>query len=101
MWVERRFIFAPTRGQVGASPGSDVWLKTADGVAVHAWYLSHPQAAGSLLYLHGNAGCLEQRRVILPWLRDLGLNVLALDYRGYGKSGGEPSEAGLYSDAVA
>ena len=34
-------------------------------------------------------------------LRQLGLNLLAFDYRGYGESGGTPSEAGLYRDADA
>lgn len=101
MWMEHRFIFAPTRGGVGASPGSDVWLKTEDGVALHAWYLSQPNVTRSLLYLHGNAGSLEHRRAILPQLCELGLNVLALDYRGYGMSQGTPSEQGLYADARA
>lgn len=101
MWMERRFIFAPTRGGVGKSPGSDVWLRTGDGTSIHAWYLTHAGATRSLLYLHGNAGSLEHRREILPQLCELGLNVLALDYRGYGQSEGVPSEAGLYADVIA
>jgi uncharacterized protein len=56
-----------------------------------------------LLVCHGNAGNLSEfdRPVHYAGLRQLGLNLLAFDYRGYGESGGTPSEAGLYRDADA
>lgn len=101
MAFEDALIFFPQRGGVGPSPGGEVWLKTTDGADVHGWYLTHPNATHTLLHLHGNAGNLESRRSIVGELRELGLNVLAIDYRGYGKSRGVPSEAGLYADANA
>jgi fermentation-respiration switch protein FrsA (DUF1100 family) len=101
MLFEERLIFFPERGGVGSSPGGEVWLRTADGVAIHGWHIPHPGATQSLLYLHGNAGNLESRRGIFAQLARLELDILAIDYRGYGKSGGEPSEAGLYADTLA
>jgi fermentation-respiration switch protein FrsA (DUF1100 family) len=54
-----------------------------------------------LLFFHGNAGNISHRRASLEIFHRLGLNVLILDYRGYGRSEGRPSEAGLYRDARA
>jgi fermentation-respiration switch protein FrsA (DUF1100 family) len=101
LFFEDSFIYFPQKEGVGPSPGEDVFLTAADGTRIHAWYLSHPQARTSMLFFHGNAGNLEDRREMLLALRDLPLCVLAIDYRGYGKSGGTPSEAGLYQDARA
>jgi fermentation-respiration switch protein FrsA (DUF1100 family) len=101
MLFEDSFIYFPTKGHVGAGPGEDVFLTTSDGVRIHAWHVTHPDAKVTLLWFHGNAGNLAGRRDMLLELRDLPANVLAVDYRGYGRSEGSPSEAGLYADARA
>ncbi|MFB3154281.1 MAG: alpha/beta hydrolase, partial [Candidatus Acidiferrales bacterium] len=62
------------------------------------------QALGTaltILYFHGNAGNLTNRIENIAFLRQLPANVLAVDYRGYGKSEGRPTEAGVYLDAQA
>lgn len=79
----------------------DVHLRSADGVGLHGWYLPHPEARGSLLFFHGNAGNISHRLETLRLLHGLGLAVLIIDYRGYGLSDGEPSEQGTYQDAEA
>jgi fermentation-respiration switch protein FrsA (DUF1100 family) len=88
-------------GGVGPSPGQEVDLTAADGVKLHAWYFPHPQAKATILHLHGNAGNLEDRRDLVRDLQALGVNVFAVEWRGYGKSEGKPSEEGLYKDARA
>lgn len=98
---EGSFIYFPTAGGVGPSPGEEVDLGASDGVRIHGWFVGHPQAKVSLLLFHGNAGNLENRREMILRLRDSPANVLAIDYRGYGKSDGKPSEEGLYRDARA
>jgi fermentation-respiration switch protein FrsA (DUF1100 family) len=79
----------------------DLWLRTGDGVRLHAWYLARPGARQVLLFFHGNAGNISHRRASLEIFHWLGLDVLILDYRGYGRSAGRPTEAGLYLDAAA
>lgn len=79
----------------------DVELSTADGVALHGWYIPHPQATRTLLFLHGNGGNISHRGDSIAIFHRLGLNVLIIDYRGYGRSAGTPSEQGLYEDAAA
>jgi hypothetical protein len=98
---EDSLIYFPTKGGVRASPGEEVSLTGSDGVKIHGWYVAHPEAKATLLWLHGNAGNLEDRRDMLQDLRALPANVLVIDYRGYGKSEGQPSEEGLYRDARA
>ncbi len=78
----------------------DLRLNTPDGERLHAWWLPAQNARGSLLFLHGNAGNIGNRLESLRIFNGLGLNVLILDYRGYGHSSGEPGEQGIYTDAM-
>jgi len=89
----------------------DVQLTATDGVRLHGWYctphigrggaLEQVQTDRTLLYLHGNGGNISHRSDIINELMKLPVNVFILDYRGYGKSEGRPSEAGVYADARA
>jgi len=101
MLFEDSFIYFPEKGGVGASPAEDVFLDASDGVRLHGWYAAEPGARMAILWFHGNAGNLEHRRGMFRQLRALPASVLVIDYRGYGRSGGKPSEAGLYLDARA
>lgn len=101
MIFENKLIYFPARDGVGPSPGEEVWLTAADGVKIHGWYLPHPQARATILHLHGNAGNLEDRRDLVKRMQEVRVNVMAIDFRGYGKSDGSPDEAGLYADSRA
>jgi fermentation-respiration switch protein FrsA (DUF1100 family) len=87
----------------------NVWLETPDGVKIHGWYCT-PQrttngqpsslpARMTLLWFHGNAGNITGRYDVIRNLMELSVAVLIIDYRGYGRSEGSPSEQGLYTDA--
>ena len=71
-----------------------------DGVKVLGWYWPGLRPV-DLLILHGNAGNRAHRLEWLEDLRELGLGLCIVDYRGYGGSGGSPTEEGLYLDAEA
>ncbi|HSA06601.1 MAG TPA: alpha/beta hydrolase [Candidatus Gastranaerophilales bacterium] len=79
-------------------PYEDIFIKTEDGLNINAWY--SPPAAGNftILFCHGNGGNLSFYGEIIETLQENGYGVLAIDYRGYGKSEGKPSEQGLYTD---
>ncbi len=79
----------------------DVTLETSDGLKLHGWYVPAAQARGVLLFLHGNAGNISHRLDSIAIFRELGLDTLIIDYRGYGQSQGKPSEQGTYLDAEA
>lgn len=80
-------------------PYDDVKLSTVDGLKLQAWYIPYPESNRVVLFFHGNAGNISHRKESLEIFHKLGLNVFILDYRGYGKSEGEPNEPGLYIDS--
>lgn len=84
-----------------SAPKEDVWITTEDGKRIHAWFSPADPKAPTLLWFHGNAGNIAGRLEQLEVLHDGGFNVLAVDYRGYGRSEGKPDEEGTYKDAVA
>jgi uncharacterized protein len=84
-------------------PFADLDIAAADGVRLHGWWV--PAAAadrrGHVLLLHGNAGNIGDRVPHVELLAAAGFDVLAFDYRGYGRSSGRPDEQGTYRDARA
>jgi hypothetical protein len=79
---------------------------TADSVLLHAWIIPAAPADSTgfwLLVSHGNYGSIGfgDRPAFYAAARDIGLNLFAFDYRGFGRSGGRPGEHGLYRDVEA
>lgn len=106
--LERKHTFRPSRYPEGdwtprerGLPAEDVWFFSADGEELHGWWIPQPEALGTLLYCHGSAGSIGEQVEVLTELSRLRLNVFAFDYRGYGRSGGRPSKAGVFRDARA
>ena len=79
----------------------DIAIKTGDNLLLSAWYLPAPDPRHVLMYCHGNAGDLRDWVHAMPPFLQMGCSMLLFDYRGYGKSQGKPSEAGLYLDGEA
>ncbi len=84
----------------------DVELVTDDGTRIHGWFIPDnkvfdTQKQATLLFLHGNAGNISHRLDSIKLFNNIGLNILIIDYRGYGQSTGKPGEAGTYQDAEA
>jgi fermentation-respiration switch protein FrsA (DUF1100 family) len=105
---ESRLIFFPNSpGRLEGDwlprnlPIQDVQLTAADGTKLHAWWIANNQATFTFLAFHGNAANIANRAPVYEFLLGLPANVLALEYRGYGRSGGSPSETGIYQDADA
>lgn len=107
-WLERKALFAPERSFRGNPEHvgldyTDISPVTSDGVKLHGWHMPAGSASTPVwLILHGNGGNISVRLDQYKAIRDrYGASIVAIDYRGYGKSEGEPSEHGLYSDALA
>ena len=118
---EASFIFFP-QPQLRGDPSHvglryrDVWFTADDGVRIHSWFIHgeenasprHSRGSGNrkrvlMLITHGNGGNisvrLDQYREFVDRFRFI--DVLALEYRGYGLSRGSPSEEGIAMDAIA
>lgn len=78
-------------------------ITTLDGVNLHAVHFisDMPRPKTLILQFHGNAENLSTHMMSLAWLVKEGHDLLVFDYRGYGKSEGEPNQTGTYLDAKA
>ena len=72
------------------------------GNRLHGWYCEHAQPRAVILLCHGNGEHVAFMAEELRYLRDrFQASILAFDYRGYGKSEGQPFEAGILADGLA
>lgn len=103
---QRNLLYFPVKAvEAPAEYGLDemvpVALNAGDGVRLAAWYKAAGKNGPVVVYFHGNAGHLGDRREKFKAFIQEGFGLLALSYRGYGNSQGEPSEEGIYKDARA
>jgi fermentation-respiration switch protein FrsA (DUF1100 family) len=102
-FVGRKFTYFPSKSPIDDLPaGAEaVWISTADGERLSAWWFGKRDAELVTLYLHGNGGYLSMYVDHIDAIHKAGASLLIIDYRGYGLSSGSPSEGGLYKDAQA
>lgn len=103
----RKFLFRPVPLSIDAefcfdAPFEELWFDTPDGVRLNALFFpsSVQPARGAVLYFHGNRDNLQRWGAMHREFTALGYDFLVPDYRGYGKSSGEPDEQGFYDDSM-
>jgi pimeloyl-ACP methyl ester carboxylesterase len=96
--IGREMVVSPQTYGLKFEPAD---IRTADGETLSAWWVPADEPRGTMLFFHGNAGNISHRLDYLLLFNRLRFNTLILDYRGYGKSTGSPSEEGTYRDAEA
>ena len=108
--IQRSLLFPGT--ELEAPEGLDqaeptlerLWFEQ-DGARTEAWLLPAPphvaRPALAVLVAHGNYELIDFQLPLAQQLRDLGLTVLLVEYPGYGRSTGEPSEASVTAACVA
>lgn len=104
--IERLYVFRPARDILKTPkdlgvPFDQCFVDVSERVRLSAWHLCPHQPVASVVYFHGNGGNLGILNEILAMFYWHGLQVFAIDYRGYGWSTGTPSEEGIYKDALA
>lgn len=79
----------------------EIWLETT-GLHINALFFpAEDTSKGLILYLHGNADNLQRWGKYTIDFTSIGYDVVAIDYPGYGKSEGSPSESVIYASAEA
>lgn len=85
----------------------EVAFASADGTMLWGWFIpargidTPGNAKGTVIHMHGNAQNLTAHWGFAEWIPDRGFNLFVFDYRGFGKSQGEPDPKGIFEDAVA
>src|SRR6266403_5432742 len=105
--LQRSFLFPVPQAErtapaaAGFPQAEEHLLTTADGEKVIVWHVAAKPGHPVVLYFHGNGDFLAG---FFGRFRDLiadGTGIVALSYRGYAGSSGQPSEQGLLQDAAA
>lgn len=102
---QRKIIFLPAHA-TDPPPAdlniTEVYFPTTNDFQLHGWWMPVDSAEYTLLFFHGNAGCVSRLEERMRFFKDLGYSTLAIDYRGYGKSSGViKKEEDIYDDARA
>jgi uncharacterized protein len=101
---EFQYTLGGTRStpETAAAAGfTEVKIPTEDGERLDGWWLAPPAGRGVVLFLHGTPGTVPDHTWRFAQLKHSGLGILAIDWRGYGGSTGQPTELGLRADARA
>ena len=101
---QRNLLYHPTENNYGGDRLTvnieKVKIVTEDNIDLLAWYHNKDiNKFKTILYLHGNAGSLENRIHKINHFEDMNINFLLLSWRGFSGNKGEPTEQGLYQDA--
>lgn len=83
-----------------------LWITGSGGERIEAWYLpgagiSATEPGPLVIFAHGNAELIDDLPNEAKRYRLLGVSVLYVEYRGFGRSSGVPSASGITSDFVA
>jgi hypothetical protein len=107
---QSNLVFMPSRDvietpEILSIKFENIQITTRDNVNLDSWFVPAKDndlvGKGVILFCHGNGGNISNRISYLPIFRELGLATFLFDYRGYGKSGGTPTEEGTYADVEA
>lgn len=105
--VVRQFLYYPVKLPRDApvpeyaASAEEIWMDADDGNHIHGLRWPTPAGRPTIVFFHGNAQSVYEWALIQHELRPLECGLLLIDYPGYGKSSGSPSEAGLYSSGRA
>ncbi len=104
--VQQRLLYFPdtrrtTPQDAGLDGVSERTLISADGSDVLTWWGAAREDHPTLIYFHGNAGSFPNRAERIRKYMARGYNIVMMTYRGYGGSGGSPSERANVMDALA
>jgi uncharacterized protein len=105
--IERSLVYPrPSRERGNWRPRwlrpQNVWFRSADNTKLHGWYVPNPEAHRLIVYAHGNGEHVaDQAGVVSRLQQQLRATVFVYDYRGYGRSRGNPTERGCVADGIA
>ena len=103
--VQKKIIFRPDPLEQGHVYKFDrafeeFNLEHSNGEKINTLFFPAEESKGLVIYFHGNSKNLQHWGKYLPDVIDRGFDIVAIDYRGYGKSDGDVSESNMYEDGL-
>ena len=103
-FYQRKLLYHPFNTQVSGEGlihnFETINFKTSDNLLLKGWFHLKTSKKKTILFLHGNAGNLDNRIDKLNSIGNMDVNFLIIAWRGYSGNPGKPSEEGLYKDAL-
>jgi pimeloyl-ACP methyl ester carboxylesterase len=94
-------LFHPRKemdGQSSGAGGQEVFIPVAENVRIGGRFHLAEKENVNILFFHGNGEIVADYNELGPFYNRMGINFLAVDYRGYGRSGGHPSVVNMMGD---
>ena len=103
---QRSLLYHPTENNYSGDKLTvsidKIKIKNDDNIELLAWYHEKDiEKYKTILFLHGNAGSLENRIHKINHFNDMDVNFLIISWRGFSGNKGKPTEQGLYKDAIS
>lgn len=102
---QSKFIYHPEKGYSPPPENmniKEIMIPTSDNEQLHSWWMFEDSSTFTVLFFHGNAGNISRGEKRMKLYHEMGFNVLAIDYREFGKSTGTiECENDFYTDASA
>ena len=102
-YSQRSLLYHPSENNYSGDklivPIDKVKILTDDNIELVAWHHKKNDNYKTILFLHGNAGSLENRIHKINHFNDMDVNFLIVAWRGFSGNKGKPTENGLYIDA--
>ena len=101
---QRSLLYHPTENNYSGDKLTvsidKIKIKNEDNIELLAWYHEKDiENYKTILFLHGNAGSLENRIHKINHFKEMEINFLIISWRGFSGNDGKPTEEGLYKDA--
>ena len=102
-FFQRNLLYHPTENNYSGDKLKvsieKIKIKTKDDFELLSWFHKKNTRYKTILFLHGNAGNLENRIHKINHFKDMKVNFLIISWRGFSGNKGKPTEQGLYEDA--
>ena len=103
-FFQRNLLYNPNENNYSNDqllvPLKKIKIKTQDNIELISWYhKKNVNTYKTILFLHGNAGSLENRIHKINHFQNINVNFLLIAWRGFSGNKGNPTEEGLYKDA--
>jgi fermentation-respiration switch protein FrsA (DUF1100 family) len=89
---------APAESDRGLPAAKDVMIAVEENVAIGARFHMAQKTGANILFFHGNGEIVADYDELGPVYNQMGINFLAADYRGYGRSTGKPTVTAMMRD---
>lgn len=96
--ISKVFVYKEDKSNMEIK-GEPAVVKSGD-VDLNCWFVPPQPGKPTVLWCHGNAENITATQIVAKQLFEKGNGVMMVEYEGYGKNKGTPSENKLYQNAI-